>query len=238
MNRRLAAAAVTGSALLASLATGCGGGSKGNAGKPTGEPPATLPIAAAALDPKPVDPPKPKEVEWTDASKGGVQVGDVKVWVDGVMLEKPKEIKQKDDTLSGIRTMAVIILAKNTSQSRMDLEVWASDAELIEKLTGKKTNGGNGHSLKGFEIRDEKENVYRPLLKGLVTVNGKKIGDSTTKVVVMNVGDVVEMYVVFESPPDSAEQLKLTMPGKPFGVGESYHFIVPNKSQMFDHSTN
>jgi hypothetical protein len=172
-------------------------------------------IAAAGAGTVPVNPvaPKPSEPEelsWTDASKGPVQHGDVRVQLTGVTV---RNVRIKDmlgeEFVSPTKHLAIRLEIFNTSSMRkLDFLGWSE--------TSPDRNAAS--------LTDNFNRLYNRMSPD----PGAEIPGQIITATSLYPGKQLEDLLVFEPPVDKIQFLRLQLPAAAFGSSGSLNLQIPD----------
>jgi hypothetical protein len=154
----------------------------------------------------------PEKIEWADASKQGLRLGDANVSIASVKTGRIPLRDALQETQSQDKCLVVWLNIRNTStRKKIDYEGWATE------MTGLFDAGPT--------LVDDAGNKYKRVTFGLgTTVKGASGRDSIYPT--QSLTDAI----VFEVPVDGIEHLRLMLPGK--AVGDESHnarFQIPKQ---------
>jgi hypothetical protein len=172
-------------------------------------------IAAAGagtvpVNPVPPKPSEPEELSWTDASKGPVQHGDVRVQLTGVTV---RNVRIKDmlgeEFVSPTKYLAIRLEIFNTSSMRkLDFLGWSEPS-----------SDRNAASL-----TDNSNRLY----KRMSPDPGAEISGQISTATSLYPGKQLEDLLVFEPPVDKIQFLRLQLPAAAFGSSGSLNLQIPD----------
>jgi hypothetical protein len=186
------------------------------------------PTNGSNAETKPDIPPPAKEVSWADATKGPVQLGDVRVKLGWVIVSN---VKIKDELLgeekvSDKKYLCIQVFVENLSATRkLDYRGWsgveAGAPNLADLLAGTKDAKSLTETLAGAagyaaNLTDEARNVYKRIkLDPGSYVLGQVVSEKS-----VYPGQSTEDLLVFEPPVDKAQFLRLELPASTYrGTG-------------------
>jgi len=150
-----------------------------------------------------------KEAAWTDARKGPVEHGDVRVRLAGVTV---RNIKMKDllgeETVSATKYLTISIHLVNTNSTRkIDFLGWSA---------------GEGRAT---VLEDDSGKVY----PRLCPAPGVEILGQVRAAVSVDLGKPLDDLLVFEPPMNEIHFLRLELPAAAFGDRGSVRFQIPKE---------
>jgi hypothetical protein len=193
---------------------------------------------ATEQEPKSVAPRHPsphKAPTWVDASKRGVQQGDIRVEIGGVAV---RNVKVKDvlgeESVSPTKTLTIQVVVSNTSPTRkIDFLGWSGAvanpvalSDLLGGGSGNKANAAEGVLAAGRNaaiLTDDVNNSYKRIT---LELGGQILGQINTATSIYP-GSQVEDLLVFEPPIENVQALHLELPAGAFGGTGSLYLKIP-----------
>lgn len=181
-----------------------------------------------------------KEVTWTDASKGPIRHGDVRLQLEAVVVRNVRIKSVLDgETVSPSKNLTIKVMVDNLNSTRK-LDFWGWSGSMVNEAGLKELKDllGGTPSTKGSateasttpegrtaSLTDNFENSYQLLSLNL----GEEIPGQINKRTPVYPGQRVEDLLVFEPPIDKVQFLRLKLPATAFGGTGSIRLQIPKK---------
>jgi hypothetical protein len=176
-----------------------------------------------------------KGPSWVDASKRGVQQGDIRVEIGGVA---ERNVKVRDvlgeETVSPTKYLTIQVILSNTSTTRkIDFLGWsgagATPLALSDLLGGANSNKANATETvaaagrNAASLMDDHGNSYKRITLEL----GGQIPGQINAATSIYPEKQLEDLLVFEPPIDNIQFLRLELPAGAFGGTGSLYLQIP-----------